>query len=236
MRDALDACLTRTFRDVAVPEGLAERLLAGLAVDSPDGGADLPVCRTHRSLSGRQECLPHYRRWLLLAGGLAAAAAAIILAVWLGGRGGESISEESARNEAIRLFDADAGQPGSALPAANATTDYPISSYVRSFPAQRGDTCAISLAVLASFTTCRCSPAPRRIVRGCLRQCGRARPIAGQGRLQVGQFPLLRIGMARERPALRPRGRGRAVELPTVSEPAVQPGGLKTKHRRRPGR
>lgn len=135
MRDALDACLTRTFRDVAVPEGLAERLLAGLAVDSPDGGADLPVCRTHRSLSGRQECLPHYRRWLLLAGGLAAAAAAIILAVWLGGRGGESISEESARNEAIRLFDADAGQPGSALPAANATTDYPISSYVRSFPA-----------------------------------------------------------------------------------------------------
>jgi hypothetical protein len=131
MRDAVDACLTKTFRDVAVPDGLAERLLAGLAVDSPDRGADILVCREGRDPSGRQEWLPHRRRWLLLAGGLAAAAASIVLAVWLGSHRVDSVSGESARNEAIRLFNGDAGQAGSPL-AGGAPAGYSFSSYVRS--------------------------------------------------------------------------------------------------------
>ena len=35
MRDAADGRLTRAFHDVAVPEGLGDRLLAGLAVERP---------------------------------------------------------------------------------------------------------------------------------------------------------------------------------------------------------
>ncbi len=111
MRDAVDACLTKAFHDVAVPEGLAERLLAGLAVERPR---------------------PHSRRRLLLAGGLAAAAATVLLAVWLGGHNATPVTEESARNEAIRLFDAGANQPGSLLAGANPPSAYPYSSNVRS--------------------------------------------------------------------------------------------------------
>jgi AcrR family transcriptional regulator len=127
MRDALDACLTKAFRDVAVPEGLAERLLAGLAVERPR---------------------PRSRRWLLLAGGLAATAAAIVLAVWLGGGRADSISGEVARNEAIRLFEAGLGQPGSAL-AASAPAAYPLSSYVQLPP-------GTTWRRLSDFLRCSC--------------------------------------------------------------------------------
>jgi hypothetical protein len=135
-RDAVDACLTKTFRDVAVPEGLAERLLAGVAV----GRADIPVCREGRGVLGRQECLPHRhesrsrrsRRWLVLGGGLVTAAATVLLAVWLGGPNAPCVSEESARDEAIRLFDTAVGQPGNLLVGGNGPTAYPYSSYVQS--------------------------------------------------------------------------------------------------------
>ena len=96
MRDAVDACLTKAFRDVAAPEGLAERLLAGLAVERPR---------------------PRSRRWLLLAGGLAAAAATILLTVWLGGQGSTSISQQTALDEAIQLFDAGFKHPGVCWPS-----------------------------------------------------------------------------------------------------------------------
>ncbi len=135
MRDAVDACLTRAFRDVAVPEGLAERLLAGLAVDGgadiPVGGADIPVCRKGHSAFGRQECLPHRsRRWLFLAGGVAAAAATILLAVWLGGQGSTSISQQTALDAAIQSFDAGFKQPGISLAKQSAPPAYPFSPQV----------------------------------------------------------------------------------------------------------
>jgi hypothetical protein len=66
MRDARDASLTKAFHDVAVPEGLAERLLASLAADNGtdassqvNSGADIPACQVPPGFSGRQECLPH---------------------------------------------------------------------------------------------------------------------------------------------------------------------------------
>jgi hypothetical protein len=114
MRDAVDACLTKAIRDVAVPEGLAERLLAGLAVERP----------RRRS-----------RRWVLLAGGLAATAATMLLAVWLGGYNAlPPVSAESAREEAIQLFGAAANQPGCLLANGNAPAGFPFSSYVLSVP------------------------------------------------------------------------------------------------------
>jgi len=109
MRDAVDACLTKAFRDVAVPEGLAERLLAGLAVERP----------RRRS-----------RRWLLAGGGLLAAAASIVLAVWLGGPKAACVSEECAIRAAIRSFNEDSEQPGQLLANQSAPADYPFSPSV----------------------------------------------------------------------------------------------------------
>ncbi len=129
MRDDVDARLTKAFRDVAVPEGLAERLLAGLAADS---GADIPFCQAALGLPGEQESLPHRsRRWFFVSGGLAAAAATILLAVWLGGPASESVSEDSVRNEAIQLFNSGVKQPGYLL-ANGAPSNYPFSQQVLS--------------------------------------------------------------------------------------------------------
>ena len=111
MRDAVDARLTKAFRDVPVPEGLAERLLDRLAAERP------------RSRS---------RRWLLAGGGLLAAAAGLVLAVWLGGPRVECVSEESARNEAIQLFGEGFKQPGHLLANEPAPAEYPFSPWVLS--------------------------------------------------------------------------------------------------------
>jgi hypothetical protein len=107
MRDSIDACLTQAFRDVAVPEGLGERLLAGLAVKQP------------RS-----------RRWAVVYGGLMAAAASLLLAVWLNLPAQERFSEETALAEAIQLFDAQAGQPGHLLTKRPPPSEYPLSQWV----------------------------------------------------------------------------------------------------------
>jgi len=110
MRDAVDACLTKAFRDVAVPEGLAERLLAGLAVAQP---------RSHRS-----------RRWLLVAGGLLTAAATIVFAVWLGIPKAPCVSEEFACETAIQSFENGFGQPGRLLANRPAPAAFPFSPQV----------------------------------------------------------------------------------------------------------
>jgi hypothetical protein len=110
MRDAVDACLTRAFLDVPVPEGLAERLLDRLAAERP---------RLRRS-----------RRWLLAGGGLVAVAASIMLAVWLVGQRGACVSEQGALDEAIQLFAEGFEQPGHSLSNEPAPPAYPISSSV----------------------------------------------------------------------------------------------------------
>jgi hypothetical protein len=113
MRDAVDACLTKAFRDVAVPKGLAERLLAGLTVERPRR---------------------HSRRWLLVGGGLAAAAASIALAVSLSWPRGECVSEEMAQEEAIHLFAAGFTHSGVLLDQQAAPAAYPFSSQVGYLP------------------------------------------------------------------------------------------------------
>ena len=110
MRDAIDARLTAAFRDVPVPEGLAERLLERLAAERP------------RFL--------HSRRWLLAGGGLLTAAAAILLAVWLGTHRTEPFSEEFARSEAIQSFRAGFAKPGELLVSTPAPAGHPLSQWV----------------------------------------------------------------------------------------------------------
>jgi hypothetical protein len=108
MRDSIDACLTQAFRDVAVPDGLAERLLAGLAVKQPR----------------------HSRRWLLVAGGILTAAASLLLALWLNGPGEERFSQQRALDEAIQSFCAGFQGPGNSLATRPAPAEYPLSQWV----------------------------------------------------------------------------------------------------------
>ncbi len=89
-----DATLTACFRDVPVPEGLQERLLAHLAEAAPPVQPRSNVTR---------------RRWILAAGSLVGTAAVWFAALWLGQPA--SYSEQDALNEAIRLFAAEAQQP-----------------------------------------------------------------------------------------------------------------------------
>jgi hypothetical protein len=108
MRDSVDACLTRAFRDVPVPDGLAERLLAGLATKQP-----------RRS-----------RRWLLAAGGMLTAAATLLFALWLRAPAESPLSEDTVCAEAIRLFDVGFNQPGSLLAKTPAPSSLPFSQWV----------------------------------------------------------------------------------------------------------
>ena len=108
MRDSIDACLTQAFRDVPVPDGLVERLLAGLAVKQP-----------RRS-----------RRWLLVGGGLLAVAASLLVALWLNMPGEERFSEQWALDEAIQSFCTGLQGPEYSLAKRPAPAEYPLSQWV----------------------------------------------------------------------------------------------------------
>jgi hypothetical protein len=108
MRDSVDACLTQALRDVPVPDGLAERLLAGLASRQPRVS----------------------RRWLLAASGVLTAAATVLFALWLRSPAELPLSEETVCNEAIRLFDAGFDQPGKLLSKTPAPSGFPYSQWV----------------------------------------------------------------------------------------------------------
>jgi hypothetical protein len=112
MRDSVDACLTRAFRDVPVPDGLAERLLAGLATKQPR--------RT--------------RRWLLAASGILTAAATVLFALWLHSPAESPLSEDILCDEAIRLFDVGFDGPGNLLAKAPAPSSFPFSQWVCCVP------------------------------------------------------------------------------------------------------
>ncbi len=90
----IDATLTTCFRDVPVPEGLPQRLLARLVESTP-------AVRPRSTVSRR--------RWILAAGSLVGAAAVWFAALWLGQPA--SYSEQDVLNEASRLFAAEAQQP-----------------------------------------------------------------------------------------------------------------------------
>jgi hypothetical protein len=107
-RDSVDACLTRAFRDVSVPEGLAERLLAGLAVKQPR----------------------RRRRWLAAVGGVLTAAAGIMLAVWLNTPAEQPLSDSIICQNAIRLFVEPSDHPAHLLTKQAAPSGFPFSQHV----------------------------------------------------------------------------------------------------------
>jgi hypothetical protein len=107
-RDSVDACLTQAFRDVSVPDGLAERLLAGLAVKQPR----------------------RRRRWLAAVGGVLTTAAAILIAIWLGTPAEQPLTGSAICDDAIRLFGEPADHPAHLLAKQSAPSSFPFSPHV----------------------------------------------------------------------------------------------------------
>ena len=109
MRDAVDACLTQAFRDVAVPEGLAERLLAGSGGRAAAAAplASLAVGRRRIGCRrGDDRCWPF---------GWAA-------------QGGVRFGGIARSNEAIQSFDAGFEQPGVLAGQPACTRGVPVQS------------------------------------------------------------------------------------------------------------
>jgi hypothetical protein len=110
-RDSIDAHLTRAFRKVPVPDGLAERLLAGLTPVVP-----------RRS-----------RRWLLAGAAVLTTAATLLIAVWLNQPRPEGLSGDTLCSAAIQAFDSMFAKTGQSLVARPAPSAFPLSQWVCQF-------------------------------------------------------------------------------------------------------
>ncbi len=108
MRDRLDEKITAVFHDVSVPDGLADRLLGGLA-------------------AARHQA--RRRRWIV-GGLLSGIAAGLLLAVWSFPPGKPRFSAEYAAGEAIQAFSASAESDGFLPPDRAPPTQYPVSRWV----------------------------------------------------------------------------------------------------------
>jgi len=115
MRDQLDANISAAMHEVPVPEGLAERLLIGLVNNQAEATVGAKTVS---------------RRWALAYGGLAATAAGLMVAVWLGSRPAEHVSEQCVLDEAIRSFNLGFDEPGHLLSEKPAPAEHPLSRVV----------------------------------------------------------------------------------------------------------
>jgi hypothetical protein len=123
MKDAVDEKLAAALHDVSVPEGLAERLLERLRSEEPRA-KDIkprPAVTVRTATTGRG---------FVFSAGVVATAACLLIAVWLGTRQGERLSEQLVLDEAIRSFDVGVDQPGPSLAEKPAPTAYPFSRAV----------------------------------------------------------------------------------------------------------
>lgn len=126
MRDAIDQKLTVAMYDVPVPEGLAERLL--MRLDEADKQKNTTLAAPADRSSFLTASMS--RRWLVTGAGFLAVAASLLVAVWLGTRTSENLTEQFVLDEAIRLFNQGIDQPGPLLSDGNAPSDYPFSTAV----------------------------------------------------------------------------------------------------------
>jgi hypothetical protein len=130
----IDAVIKAAFQDVAVPDGVAQRLLVRLEevrAEQEAAGriAALPAARTppHRR--------PHVARWVVgMAGALAAG---LLVAILLNTKGPTVFSPSAALEEATRLFLAAPGEAGHLLAETPAPADYPLGHDVLKFPGAR---------------------------------------------------------------------------------------------------
>ena len=119
MKDNLDEKLAAALHDVPVPEGLADRLLERLKNEESERAKKREKCA---SSSFSHSFVPGLS--------LAATAAVLLIAVWLGMRRSEGISESFVLDEAIRSFDMGVDEPGPLLAEKPAPAGYPFSPAV----------------------------------------------------------------------------------------------------------
>lgn len=130
MRDEIDQRLSAAFRAVAVPEGLAPRLLGCLGSEEL-GTAELGTNDEVVAVAYPSSLGPRWsRRSLVVGGGLLATAVGLLVAVWLGVQKGECLTEAFALDEAIQLFDLGGEPLGQLVAERPAPSDYPFSSAV----------------------------------------------------------------------------------------------------------
>ena len=139
----VDGAVSKAFRDVPVPEGLAGRILDRLqAARSPDRAAIDEPPPDAVSVDGLAEARPRSRRlrsrrWVLAAGGPllgTAVAVAVAVGVWFHGQTQEVYSAPAIRDLAIDYFDGDSDEGGHFTPPPES---YPVSPDVLRLPDMR---------------------------------------------------------------------------------------------------
>lgn len=134
----LDAKIGAAFHDVSVPPGLDKRILDVLAHAPAEISATAVENKhLHETAGIVTPCSSPARgkrwvsrRWILAAGGMLSAAAILFIALWINFHNQESISEQTALDESIRFFDADAAGGGFPVAERPAPKAYPFSRAV----------------------------------------------------------------------------------------------------------
>jgi len=129
----LDAVLGQVFRDVPVPEGLEDRLLARLSDAREPGSA---VSASPLPLSEPKTTTVASRRWWIGAS-LAAAAAALVIGVSVFLRAPAGYSESEALQAAIAFYNDEAPETGQLVSVAAPPAAFPFSRNVRRIQGMR---------------------------------------------------------------------------------------------------
>jgi len=118
-----DDAISAAFKDVPVPEGLADRLLDRLADSAEESVAEEPV------VAAPEVPQPHRvsRRWAIAGCTLLTVAAGLLVAAWIGIDGTSSWSEGKVLADSIKFFNADSPQGGRLLAESRPPKHYPPS-------------------------------------------------------------------------------------------------------------
>ena len=141
----LDGRLAASFRDVPVPEGLAQRLIERLAAarteqvaaTGPEEAAESPAGEPGQVVAARPKRVS--RRWLLAVGGPVAVAAGLFVAAWIVAGRPPDYTEQLVLKETMEFFKDELPRPGYLLSDVDHRPPgaHPISRDVRQLPGMR---------------------------------------------------------------------------------------------------
>jgi hypothetical protein len=128
-----DAVLGAAFRDVAVPDGLAQRLIDRLAAarsetDIPAQVSEAAVAVVEEPIAAPvRKAAAGSRRWLLLAAAISSAAAILLAVAWLKTPRTTTYTMAAVLEEATDFFHLETPSPDRQSTAAAPPSDYPFS-------------------------------------------------------------------------------------------------------------
>ncbi len=125
----LDGKIAEAYKNVPVPVGMADRVLAFLALsqmEEPTGAAEVEAAPEEEPVVPRRRL----RGWLLATGGVLATAAAILVMVLTGPHGDRSVTRETLIRAATVQFAGalESGEQGELMDAVSPPAAYPFSS------------------------------------------------------------------------------------------------------------